>query len=174
MKRLSVLLLVLTLLLTGCAPIVMTDGSEGDLGITAAAAMEELRVLAADLSVNIFDGEPQLLDVDDGAGYAYKIADGVRFAMYANKQDLLTSVYVSVTNEECTEGSEEKLEEYTDLLISYFTPPEELESVLEQLHGYSSTENVLESSAGCSTCIISITGDNTVTYFSIVPYVSEE
>lgn len=166
MKKLVIFVLAMALLLTACGS---APKDEADFGVSVAEVTTKLAEKAKSLSVNVFEKEAEVLDVDYGTGYAYLIGDGVRMAIYGTDEDLLTSIYLSATVKELTEDSQMLLQEYSGMLMEYFVPADELESVTKQLGVYDKVGDMLSGTVNASTCVINMMGDGAVTYVSIYP-----
>lgn len=170
MKKLIVLVLAMLLLLTACS----SQKEEADFGISVASVTAELAEKAKNLSVNVFEKEAEVLDVDHGTGYAYLIGDGIRMAIYGNDSDMLTSIYLSATAEEVTDSSKTLLNEYSGMLLDHFIPQEELEDVTRQLNAHDTIGKMVKGTVEASTCVVNMMGDGKVTYVSIYPPVPAE
>lgn len=172
MKKVLALALALCLLLAGCGS--SPKGEEATFGVSVADTTAQLKEKAAGLSVNAFEMEAEVLDVDYGTGYAYFLGDGIRMALYGDDSDMLTSVYLSATVEETTENSFQLLQQYSGLLMEHFVPEAELESVVDRLGTHDEIGELVTSTVACSTCEVTMMGDGAVTYFSVYPVASAE
>ena len=165
---LAILLLSAILLLTACMATPPVT-SEANFGITVEEATQQLKEEAAALSFNVFETEPEVLDVKPDSGFTYTVAEGVLLALYGTPEGLLNSVYMQVDGEKCTMAGVELVKEYTSLLVDHFSTEEELEDVTAALANVTPMNDMKISEAETETAFITIMTDDTTTYLSIIP-----
>lgn len=169
MKKLAVLLLAFTLLLTGCVSTGSSVDPHAHFGVSVSDATAELKEEAAALSFNVFETEPEVTELKEGPYYAYTVADGVLLVVYATRENMLNSIFLKADSEVCTEEGYALMQDYCELLIAHFTPEEDLESVTRQLSTYDKIGSLNSSSVTTKNVTISMMYDESATYLSVAP-----
>lgn len=89
-------------------------------GLPVTTIVEGLKKSAASMDYNAFGSEPEVRETGDSTWHIYTVGDGVRLTLYEAPDGMLTTVYLHADKDEWTDASAELMGAYCYLLIVNF------------------------------------------------------